>query len=98
MLRSYLYEAANVLLHPRRKVVDAGLFWPGGEIAAARAARQEFRHLYVLARQCQAEDLADEILEIADDSARRQPSPCRLKLTHYPTIKISQRLLLLAVE
>jgi hypothetical protein len=26
--------------------------------------------VYVLARQCQAEDLADEILEIADDSSR----------------------------
>jgi hypothetical protein len=25
-------------------------------------SNQEFRHLYVLARQCQAEDLADEIL------------------------------------
>src|SRR5271167_968748 len=34
------------------------------------ASNQEFRHLYVLARQCQAEDLADEILKIADDSSR----------------------------
>jgi hypothetical protein len=28
------------------------------------ASNQEFRQLYVLARQCQAEDLAYEILEI----------------------------------
>jgi ribosomal protein S7 len=34
------------------------------------ASNQEFRQLYVLARQCQAEDLADEILKIADDSSR----------------------------
>jgi hypothetical protein len=34
------------------------------------AGNQEFRQLYVLARQCQAEDLAYEILEIADDSSR----------------------------
>jgi hypothetical protein len=34
------------------------------------ANNQEFRQLYVLARQCQAEDLADEILKIADDSSR----------------------------
>ena len=34
------------------------------------ASNQEFRQLYVLARQCQAEDLAFEILEIADDSSR----------------------------
>jgi hypothetical protein len=34
------------------------------------ASRQEFRQLYVLARQCHAEDLAYEILEIADDSSR----------------------------
>jgi hypothetical protein len=34
------------------------------------ARNQEFRDLYVLARQCQAEDLADEILKIADDSSR----------------------------
>ena len=33
------------------------------------ASNQEFRQLYVLARQCQAEDLAYEILEIADDSS-----------------------------
>jgi hypothetical protein len=33
------------------------------------ARNQEFRHLYVLARQCQAEDLADEILKIADDNS-----------------------------
>jgi hypothetical protein len=26
--------------------------------------------MHVLSRQCQAEDLADEILEIADDSSR----------------------------
>jgi hypothetical protein len=32
------------------------------------ASNQEFRQL--LARQCQAEDLADEILKIADDSSR----------------------------
>jgi hypothetical protein len=97
MLRSYLYEAANVLLTRVAKWSTPAC--SGREAKSLRlAARQEFRHLYVLARQCQAEDLADEILEIADDSARRQPSPCRLKLTHYPTIKISQRLLLLAVE
>jgi hypothetical protein len=35
-----------------------------------RARNQEFRQLYALARQCQAEDLADEILKIADDSSR----------------------------
>jgi hypothetical protein len=34
------------------------------------ARNQEFRQLYALARQCQAEDLADEILKIADDSSR----------------------------
>jgi hypothetical protein len=34
------------------------------------ASNQEFRQLYALARQCQAEDLADEILKIADDSSR----------------------------
>ena len=34
------------------------------------ARNQQFRELYVLARQCQAEDLADEILAIADDSSR----------------------------
>ena len=34
------------------------------------ARNQEFRQLYALARQCQVEDLADEILEIADDSSR----------------------------
>ena len=34
------------------------------------ARNQEFRQLYVFARQCQAEDLADEILKIADDSSR----------------------------
>jgi len=34
------------------------------------ARNQEFRQLYTLARQCQAEDLADEILKIADDSSR----------------------------
>jgi hypothetical protein len=34
------------------------------------ASNQEFRQLYVLARQCLAEDLACEILAIADDSSR----------------------------
>jgi hypothetical protein len=34
------------------------------------ASNQEFRQLYALARQCQAEDPADEILQIADDSCR----------------------------
>jgi hypothetical protein len=34
------------------------------------ARNQEFGQLYVFARQCQAEDLADEILKIADDSSR----------------------------
>jgi hypothetical protein len=34
------------------------------------ARNQEFRRSYALARQCQAEDLADEILKIADDSSR----------------------------
>ena len=34
------------------------------------ARNQEFRRSYALARECQAEDLALEILEIADDSSR----------------------------
>jgi hypothetical protein len=34
------------------------------------ASNQEFRQLYARARQSQAEDLADEILKIADDSSR----------------------------
>jgi terminase small subunit-like protein len=34
------------------------------------ARNQEFRRSYALARECQAEDLAFEILEIADDSSR----------------------------
>ena len=34
------------------------------------AANQEFRRSYAFARQCQAQDLAFEILEIADDSTR----------------------------
>src|SRR4029077_18002250 len=34
------------------------------------ASNQEFRQLYALARQCQAEAFADEILKIADDSSR----------------------------
>ena len=34
------------------------------------ASNQEFRRSYALARECQAEDLAFEILEIADDSSR----------------------------
>jgi hypothetical protein len=34
------------------------------------ACNQEFRRSYAFARECQAEDLAFEILEIADDSSR----------------------------
>ena len=34
------------------------------------ARNQEFRRSNALARECQAEDLAYEILEIADDSSR----------------------------
>jgi hypothetical protein len=34
------------------------------------ASNQEFRRSYALARECQAEDFAYEILEIADDSSR----------------------------
>src|SRR6266480_1240925 len=34
------------------------------------ASNQEFRRWYALARECQAEDFAYEILEIADDSSR----------------------------
>ena len=32
------------------------------------ASNREFRHSYALARECQAEDMTGEILEIADDS------------------------------
>jgi hypothetical protein len=34
------------------------------------ASNPEFRRSYALARECQAEDFAYEILEIADDSSR----------------------------
>ena len=34
------------------------------------ASNKEFRQSYAFARECQAEDLAFEILEIADDSSR----------------------------
>jgi hypothetical protein len=34
------------------------------------ASNQEFRRSYALARDCQAEDMLDEILEIADESSR----------------------------
>jgi hypothetical protein len=34
------------------------------------ASNQEFRRSYALARECQAEDMVDEILVIADDSSR----------------------------
>ena len=34
------------------------------------ASNQKFRRSYALARECQAEDFAYEILEIADDSSR----------------------------
>jgi hypothetical protein len=33
------------------------------------ARHKEFRHWYALAREFQAEDLADEILDIADDTS-----------------------------
>jgi hypothetical protein len=35
------------------------------------AGNEEFRRSYSLARECRAEDLSDEILEIADDSRGR---------------------------
>jgi hypothetical protein len=34
------------------------------------ASNREFRRSYALVRECQAEDFAYEILEIADDSSR----------------------------
>jgi predicted transcriptional regulator len=45
------------------------------------ANNQEFRQLYALARQCQAEDLADEILKIADDSSRDYADSIQRKLS-----------------
>jgi hypothetical protein len=43
---------------------------PEPRYSVGSPATWEFRQLYLLARQCQAEDLADEILKIADDSSR----------------------------
>jgi hypothetical protein len=70
----------DVLVTTTAGVASAGSWRRRGQSSSAYSDKiaeaicdrrnQEFRRSYALARECQAEDFAYEILEIADDSSR----------------------------